>query len=86
MVLVCVIPRLVRFSVSALLLAFLCCDLFEGRGSSCSVFVPPVLVIVQDVVNVGLKMNDSGLATFKKLSQDPDAGKDGAQKEKGVTG
>ena len=28
------------------------------------IFVPPVLVIVQDVVNVGLKMNDSRHSYF----------------------
>ena len=85
MFLVCVIPYLVCLSVSVFLLAFLYCELFEGRDCITFIFVPPVLVIVQDMVNVGLKMNDSRHSYFLNWNQVPDAGKDGRQKEKGVT-
>ena len=67
------------------LLASLHCELFEGRDCIVFIFVTPVLIIVQDVVNVGLKMNDSRHSYFLNWNQDPDAGKDGGQREKGVT-
>ena len=57
----------------------------EGRDCTMFIFVAPVLVIVQDMVNVGLKMNDSRHSYFLNWNQVPDAGKDGGQKAKGVT-